>query len=175
MERHRTVPKKKDPSDKDIEKLAAFADATYISLNDQPPWVRLGDEEKRARSFTALHYYFLLLTLRAIEDRKLAERLIPLFVDLENKAVEYKPMFGILSQILQLKHGIRHEFAPPTTPEKIEQYARRLMEVVSYDEMIRGRESLRKKIERAEREEAEILARGERDRGYKHEYNPMYG
>lgn len=126
-----------------LERLSALADVLLISIVKQPKNVKLGHERRRKLTFVFLHYYFILLTLRGIEDRKLAKQLIPIFGKLELTAIEHKPFYGILSQILQLKHGIMGEFPPPASPEGIEHQVENLLHTADLDGIIPGRETLR--------------------------------
>ena len=141
---------------KGLEVLAAVTDASLYALSYAPSEEL--EKRKFARDFSVMHYYFIQLTLRALDDRKLAEQLIPLFTQLEERMIEYRSCFSTFSQFLQLKHGIKGKSPPPASPEKIERAMERWMRRASYEEIMAHHESIRRRELDIRKEEKDATA-----------------
>jgi hypothetical protein len=86
-----------------LEALAAWTDAALYDL-------RIGagnlSPKELGQGIIQNHFYFVGLTLDALEDRELAEQLAPAFEKIESEQVEYTDTLGVFSGILRLKHGM---------------------------------------------------------------------
>jgi len=135
-----------------LEKLAAYADMNLYVFLYPPECVSEKEKEKHQHTFLMIHYYFIQLTLDALEDRELAEFLIPVLDRLNKQMVVYTDSLGVLSDILQLKHGIKGGLPPPAPAEEIRGKSERWLQEECEDVLV-GHERLRKREERIRKEE----------------------
>ncbi len=93
----------KTPTRDFLRKLSATADlAQYTSRipNDE-----FGPEREAAgKDYVTIRVYFHLLTARAMEDRKFADYLVPIFYELGQNAVYDRRFYADLMSILRFKY-----------------------------------------------------------------------
>jgi hypothetical protein len=106
-------------TEKGLERLAAFADMNLYLTLYLPECASEKEKRMDYHTFLMIHYYFIQLTLDALEDRKLAEWLVPILDRLNEQMIVYTDSLGVLSDTLQLKHGIKGEIPPPAPAGEI--------------------------------------------------------
>jgi hypothetical protein len=111
-----------------LKRLAIFADMNLFAILHPPADMPAEYIEKCKEYFLTVHYYFVQLTLDALEDKKFAEWLAPIFKRLDGQMIAYSNTLGILCDILQLKHRIDGELPPPPPADKIRKNAEYYME-----------------------------------------------
>ena len=115
------------PSEKFLRKMSMFMDLAR-AISETPP--RKGEFEERDKTesenaqmeYLDVCVYFLHLTTRALDDRKLAEHLVPILWDLRRVSLRFRPFFANLVVMLISKYGK----IGPTVPIPFENVERRV-------------------------------------------------
>ncbi|MBC7219295.1 MAG: hypothetical protein H5T49_04095 [Hadesarchaea archaeon] len=133
---------KKKISKEGLEKLIMIADTTLDVALNAP--AKESAKETLLASFSAIHYYFVQLTLRALKDRELAEQLIPIFTEAETYVVTYTNTLSALCDVLRFKHGIKGVLRMPKPGKKLDEAMEKLMEECPYEQMKAAHEKYRR-------------------------------
>lgn len=125
----------------ELEKLFMMADWALDALMHQPRTKE--DKTTLVRCFAALHFYFVRLTLQALDDRELAEQLVPFFEDANKRAVAYTDALGALADVLRFRHKIKGELFMPSE-DQIKAAAEYVMKGIPFEEMKESHDRCRK-------------------------------
>jgi len=134
-------------TEKDLEKLARYADTTLYTIDNVPPSERgsLSDDDVRMRTkfFAVIHYYFILLTLDALRNKKQAKRLARIFNRLDRLMNRYVGALKTLANVLALKHEIKVSMSPPMKQNEVRNLAERILHEGQFERIHKIHEKVR--------------------------------
>ncbi|MEM3486576.1 MAG: hypothetical protein QXI12_13270 [Candidatus Methanomethyliaceae archaeon] len=128
-----------------LMKLLMLTDVTLETALNAP--VRPEVRRVFLDSFSSMHFYFVMLTIRALEDRKLAEQLISIFAEANTRMVAYTNTLNILSDVLRLKHGIEGALKLPRSMEELEKQMEKIAKSAPYGQVKAAHDKLKKAAE----------------------------